>query len=113
MRKIFGRNFIKQKYAKIINEFNKKYLNIYLNYHRPSGFAENKIDGKGKIFKKYNQWVMPYEKLKSLKNAEQYLKENFTFEILDKIAYAKSDNDFATEMMKEKKILFSKFENPK
>ena len=41
----------------------------------------------------------------------QYLKETFTFEILDKIAYAKSDNEFATEMMESKRVLFSKFEN--
>ncbi len=113
IRKIFGNNFIDQKYAEIIYEFDKKYLNIYLNYHRPCGFAENKIDSRGKVFKAYNQWMTPYEKLKSLKNASQYLKEGFTFEILDKIAYAKSDNDFATEMMAERKILFAKFEKPK
>ncbi len=113
VRKMFGNNFIDQKYAKIIYEFDKKYLNIYLNYHRPCGFAENKIDGRGKIFKKYNQWVVPYERLKSLKNATQYLKKGFTFEILDKMAYAKSDNEFAKEMMNERKILFAKFEKPK
>lgn len=113
IRKIFGRNFIKQKYAEIIYEFDKKYLNIYLNYHRPSGFAENKIDGRGKVFKKYNQWITPYERLKSLENAKQYLKKELAFEILDKMAYAKSDNEFAKEMMEARKILFAKFENPK
>ena len=110
IRKMFGNNFINQKYAETIYEFDKKYLNIYLNYHRPCGFAENQIDKKGKIFKKYNHWMTPYEKLKSLENAKQYLKETFTFEILDKIAYAKSDNEFAAEMMESKRVLFSKFE---
>lgn len=113
IRKMFGNNFIDQKYAKIIYEFDKKYLNIYLNYHRPCGFAENKIDSRGKVFKAYNQWMTPYEKLKSLKNASQYLKEGFSFEILDKIAYAESDNDFAKEMMEARKKLFVKFEKPK
>lgn len=32
VRKLFGRNFIDQKFAGIINEFNVKYVNIYLNY---------------------------------------------------------------------------------
>lgn len=111
VRKTFGRNFIAQKHAKIINEFDKKYLNIYLNFHRPSGFAENRVDSKGKVFKKYNQWMTPYERLKYLENAKQYLKEKITFEILDKMAYAESDNDFAEEMMEAKKKLFAKFKN--
>ena len=58
--------------------------------------------------KKYNQWIIPYEKLKSLENAKQYLKPEFSFDELDKIAYAKSDNDFAEEMNKEKENLFKK-----
>ena len=106
IRKFYGRNYIDQKRAKLINEFNKKYLNIYLNYHRPSAFSTDTIDAKGKIKKKYTHWIIPYEKFKSLKNAKQYLKPNFSFEELDKIAYEKSDNEFAKEMQKEKIKLF-------
>ncbi len=108
IRKFYGRNFIDQKHAGLINDFNKKHLNIYLNYHRPCGFAKNIIDSRGKVKKKYDEWIIPYEKLKSLENAEQYLKPEFSFDELDKIAYAKSDNDFAEEMMKEKDKLFKK-----
>ena len=111
IRKFYRRNFINKKYAELINNFNKEYLNIYLNYHRPCGFAENIIDLRGKIKKKYNKWIIPYEKLKSLKNAKQYLKPEFSFDELDKIAYAKSDNDFAEEMMKEKYKLFKKIKS--
>ena len=111
IRKFYGRNFINQKYAGLINDFNKEYLNIYLNYHRPCGFAEDIIDSRGKVKKKYNNWIIPYEKLKSLKNAKQYLKPEFSFDELDKIAYAKSDNDFAEEMMKEKNKLFKKIKS--
>jgi GH18 family chitinase len=46
-----------------------------------------------------------YEKLKSLPNAEQYLKEGITFEELDKIAYAFSDNEWAEKMQKVKEKL--------
>ena len=53
--------------------------------------------------------MMPYEKLKSLTNAEKYLKPGITFKQLDKIAYEKSDNEFAALMQKEKQELFNKF----
>ena len=108
VRKFYGRNYIDGRWAKEMNEFNKKYLNIYLNYHRPCGFAENKIDGKGKIRKKYKEWRTPYEKFKSLADAKKYLKENFSFEEMEKIAKEKSDNDFAEEMQKAKLKLFKR-----
>jgi len=111
IRKIFGRNYIDKKFANELNEFNRNYLNIYLNYHRPSAFAENKIDKNGKIRKHYNHWTTPYEKLKSLENAKQYLKQEFNFEKLDKMAYEKSDNEFAKEMNKEKSKIFKKIKN--
>lgn len=108
IRKLYGRNYINAKQAKEIDKFNRKYVNVYLNYHRPCGFAENRIDKKGKLRKKYNQWMTPYEKFKSLDKAERYLKEDFNFDELDKIAYQKSDNEFAKEMQKGKKELFDK-----
>lgn len=111
VRKLYGRNFIDQKFAPIINEFNRKYVNIYLNYHRPCLFAEDRIDAKGKIRKKYPHTMTPYEKLKSLENPGQYLKEGTTFADLDKIAYAESDNDFGKKMMTAKDKLFKKIRN--
>jgi hypothetical protein len=108
IRKAFGRNYIHPKWAGYINSYNRKYFNIYINYHRPCAFAKNYTDKKGKIRKKYNQWMTPYEKFKSLENAKQYLKPKFNFTELDKIAYDKSDNEFAKEMNIEKRKLFRK-----
>lgn len=106
IRKMFGRNFIAKRWAEVMNRFNRKYLNIYLNYHRPCAFATDKVDKRGKIKKKYETWMTPYEKFKSLYDAEQYLKPEFSFELLDKIAREKSDNQFAEEMRKQKSKLF-------
>lgn len=108
IRKLFGRNFINQKFAPLINEFNKNYVNEYLIYHRPCLFSEDKMDRLGKIRKKYTISMTPYEKLKSLPNAKQYLKPGFTFETLDKIAYAQSDNECAKKMKDAKEELFKK-----
>ena len=46
--------------------------------------------------------MTPYEKLKSLDNAEQYLKPGITFEELDKIAYAESHTDYAKKNAERK-----------
>lgn len=108
IRKFYGRNYIDKKWAKEINQINLDYLNPYINYHRPCAFAKNIADKNGKIKKKYNQWLTPYEKFKSLENADNYLKEEFSFEELNKIAYEKSDNAFAEEMNKAKAKLFKK-----
>lgn len=113
IRKNMGRNHIPQRFAPNVNQFYKQYLNIYLNFHRPSGFATITTDRKGKQKKTYKpeNYQTPYERLKSLKNAEQYLKQNISFEMLDKIAYSQSDNEFAEEMQKAKQGLFKNFKS--
>lgn len=110
IRKAYGRNYIDGKWAKEINEFNKKYFNIYLNYHRPCAFAENRKDKRGKEKKVYRTdgYQTPYERFKRLTEAEKYLKPEFSFEELDRTAYAQSDNEFAEEMNMEKRKLFKK-----
>lgn len=111
IRKLFGRNYIDKKFADELYKFDKEYLNIYLNYHRPCAFAEDRADKNGKIKKYYNEWTTPYEKFKSLENAEQYLKKEFTFKELDIIAYEMSDNEFAIKMNKAKSKIFKKIES--
>lgn len=111
LRKHMGRDHIPRQHASLINEFYKNFFNPYLNYHRICEFATDYTDKNGKIRKKYDERSTPYEKLKSLKNAEQYLKDGITFEQLDKIAYALSDNEFAEKMQKEKLKMFKKLKN--
>lgn len=110
IRKMYGRNYIDKKWAKEINEFNKKYFNVYLNYHRPCAFAVDRQDKKGKIRKIYlsSGYQTPYECLKRLTGAQKYLKNRMTFKELDKVAYEKSDNEFAEEMNKAKSKIFKK-----
>ena len=110
IRKTFGYFHIPatEGNAKILNEFCQKWLNPYLNYHRPCGFATTKTDRKGKEKKIYATYMTPYEKLKSLPNAGMYLKRFICFEDLDKIAYAESDTEFAGRMKEEKEKAFQK-----
>lgn len=106
IRKHIGYMHIPQRYAEALNEFYRCHLNVYLNYHRPCGFATEKIDRKGKVKKVYDVYQTPYEALKTHPGTSEFLKEGLTFEKLDIIAYAKSDNEFAALMQKVKDELF-------
>lgn len=106
IRKNMGWEHINQKFCAPINDYYRNFFNPYLNYHRPCAFPTIQVDSKGKRTKVYNLYQVPYERLKSLPNAKQYLKEGITFADLDKIAYSHSDNEFARIMRKEEDKLF-------
>lgn len=108
VRKLYGHWHIPQPWAPFIEEFNRTYVNVYLNYHRPCGFSEDEVTPDGKVKKNYTKWMTPYDRLKSLPNAEHYLKPGVTFEMLGTIALEKSDNEFATAMRNAKISLFEK-----
>ena len=86
----------------------KTSFNPYINFHRPCFFPVFVIDHKGKVRKTYpyNMVRIPYEKLKSLPQAESYLRPGITFEKLDAIANQISDNQFAERMVKPRSNLF-------
>lgn len=109
IRKHMGYMHIPKKYAHSISIFYRSHMDVYFNYHRPCAFATETIDAKGKIRKKYNVFMTPYQKLLSLKNYEQYLAEGVTAESLQKIAGAESDNECAEKMQKAKAQLFKMF----
>jgi hypothetical protein len=109
IRKYMGYWYIPKEFAGSVDDFYQSYFNIYLNYHRPCGFATTITDNKGKERKIYNIYMTPYEKFKSLPNATQYLKEDITFEMLDTTAYEFSDNEWAEKMQKAKAKLFESF----
>lgn len=106
IRKHIGRNHIPKQNASAIEHWYETYFNPYLCFHRMCAFAIDYVDKRGKVRKKYETYLTPYEKLKSLPDARQYLKPDTTFEQLDTHAYAESDNDFAEKMEKAKIKVF-------
>ncbi len=115
VRKTFGYSHIEQHWADELNVFNREYLNPFLNDHRPCYFPTIVTDEKGKQRKKYryDKMMTPYEKLKSLEQAKNYLKESLSFEQLDKNAYEMSDNKFTDQMNLAKKQLFKQINEQK
>jgi len=106
IRKHIGRNHIGKSYANSIDCFYESYFNPFLNYHRVCAFATDYVDKKGKIRKRYDTYLTPYERFKNLDNPKQYLEKGIMFAELDKIAYAKSDIEAGEIMRKEKEKIF-------
>jgi transposase InsO family protein len=108
IRKQFGYLHIPQRYARRINQYCFEHLNPYLNFHRPCYFPEVYTDNRGKQKKRYPYSSMstPYEKLKSLPEASCYLKDGLTFDLLDEVAHAMSDNQAAKRMNQAREKLF-------
>ncbi|MFC2032393.1 integrase, partial [Chloroflexota bacterium] len=116
VRKQLGYAYIPQRCAELINEFNKDFFNPYINFHRPCFFPVSVIDPKGKIRKTYPYKMVstPYERLKSLPQAESYLRPGASFGNLATIANQMSDNQFAERMVNARSNLFqqiSRFAN--
>lgn len=55
--------------------------------------------------------MTPYDQLKSLPDAERYLKLDVTFSQLDEIAYAISDNQAAEQLNNARQELFHSINN--
>ena len=115
VRKVFGYTHIPQRYAQLLNEFNHAALNPYVNYHRPCLYPTIIIDNKGKQKKKYEykNMMTPYDKLKSLPDAQQYLKAGITFKGLDDISKAMTDNEAADFLQQQRSILFKNIHEDK
>jgi len=108
VRKHFGYSHIPQRFARLVNALCHDYLNPYVNFHRPCLYAETITDAKGRQRKRYPYKLMmtPYEKLKSLHHAQQFLKPGITFQQLDAQATAMSDNDAAQRLNDARTTLF-------
>jgi hypothetical protein len=108
VRKHLGYSHIPQHLAGAVNAFTAGVLSPYLNFHRPCHFPTEVVDKKGRIRKRYcyADMMTPYEKLKSLPGATDYLKPGMTFDRLDEIARECSDNEAAKRLNEARAKLF-------
>jgi len=107
VRKHLGYAHIPQCCASLVNVFCAVFLNPYVTTTNLF-FPETITDAKGKERKKYRykDMMTPYEKLKSIPEASEYLKEGVTFKQLDAQAAKMSDNDAALALNNARKKLF-------
>ena len=100
IRKLMGYGYIAGEHAEAIGGFYAQYLNPYLNYHRPCGFATVSLDERGKRQRKYKieDYQTPFEKLKSLPEVEKRLKPGVGLAEMERAAQAMSDTECARRM---------------
>ena len=117
LRKHMGYGHIPAEHAGAVHRFYAAHLNPYLNFHRPCGFAMVSLDARGKRRRRYprEDYATPYEKLKSLERAEQYLKAERSLAQLDQVAQKMSDTECAQKMAAAKNQLLRrvKIESPR
>jgi hypothetical protein len=104
VRKQIGYGPIGARHAEALQKFFTAYLNPYLNFHRPCGFATITTDQKGKRRRTYRHqdYQTPFEKLTSLKDWQNHLKQGVTGQSLRVEAKRKSDTEAAAQMQKAK-----------
>jgi transposase InsO family protein len=100
IRKHIGYGYIAGEHAEAIGKFYARHLNPYLSFHRPCGFATVSLDERGKRRRQYKteNYRTPFEKLKSLEGAEQYLKPGLSLAEMERGALAMSDTECARKM---------------
>ena len=109
VRKHLGHGHIPGRYAERVNAFARQVLSPYLNFHRPCLFPIEQVDARGRVRKRYPHAdvMTPYEKLKSLPGAAACLKPGTSFDQLDAVAAAMSDNDAAHALNQARDRLFA------
>ena len=100
IRKHIGYGHIASEHAEALQKFYTAYLNPYLNFHRPCGFATVSLDARGRRQRRYKaqDYATPYEKLKSLPEPASYLKPGVSLAQLDAMASRMSDTECARKL---------------
>ena len=98
------------RHAVRFNTFCTEYLNPFLNFHRPCLFATEVADPKkpGRITRVYRpkDAMTPLDKLASLPDAAQYLRQAIALAELYKLAHALTDVQAAEELNEARTALF-------
>jgi transposase InsO family protein len=109
VRKHMGYNYIAAGHAAAIEAFYEEHFNPYLNFHRPCGVAEPKVNAKGKVIKRYPWYATPWEILRQMPGVAAHLRPELTLAELEQQARRKSDTAAALEMQAAKQKLFATF----
>ena len=110
VRKYIGYGHLAAEHAEAFQRFYMTQLNPYLNFHRPCGFAQVKVNERGKRRRRYpvDQYRTPYEKLQTLPDWQKCLKKPITAERLAQQAMAMTDTESARRMQQARDQLLAR-----
>lgn len=107
IRKHMGYGHIASAHAEAIEGFYERHFNPYLNFHRPCGVAEIRMNAKGKQRRVYRWYATPWEILRQLPDLARHLREEITQADLERRAGAESDTQAGGKMQEAKRKLFA------
>jgi transposase InsO family protein len=110
IRKQIGYGPISAEHAAEFQKFYTAFLNPYLNFHRPCGFATIQTNARGKQKRTYphQDYQTPFEKLRALPDWQKCLKPGITGIHLQRQAQKMSDTQAARQMQKAKLELLTR-----
>lgn len=109
IRKHIGHGHIGAQHAEAMNQFHQRYLNPYINFHRPCAVPKILTAANGKRTRVYLRWATPFEMFCELPACENYLKPQIPLAQLDRFAKLQSDTEAAIAMQDAKRKLFQSF----
>jgi hypothetical protein len=107
VRKHMGFTQIAAAHAEEMEVFYERYMNPYLNFHRPCGVPEEVTNAQGKIKRVYRWYATPWEILRQLPDVAKCLKDGVTIQDLERRAKAQTDTAAAAEMQQAKAKVFA------
>jgi hypothetical protein len=110
VRKHMGYTHIAAAHASAIEAFYQEEFNPYVNFHRPCGVPERRVNSKGKEKRIYRWYATPWEIFRQLPDLARYLKADLTLAELEERARAQSDTQAAKQMQEAKRKLFASFQ---
>ncbi len=96
--------YINQNIAKLLKKLLIEFTKSRSRHSNDNTLAESK--NASVVRKVLGYRHIPHEKLKSMINSEKYLKDGVTFEIIDKVAFAMTDNQSADRLQQARQSLF-------
>jgi hypothetical protein len=107
IRKHMGFAHIGAQHAEAVDQFHRRYLNPYLNFHRPCAIAEIEEAPNGKRRRVYRNWATPFEIFSQTPECEGYLRRGISLGELKRFAAAQSDTEAAIAMQQAKQKLMT------
>ena len=107
VRKHMGFAHIAAPHAEAVDQFHRRYLNPYVNFHRPCAVAEIETEPNGKRRRVYHKWATPFEIFSQVPQCENCLRPGVSMADLERFAQTQSDTEAAIEMQKAKRQLMA------
>ena len=98
---------IAAQHAEAVDQFHRRYLNPYVNFHRSRAVAEIVEQPNGERQRVYRKWATPFEIFSQTPQCESRLRPGVSMADLESFSQTQSDTEAAVEMQKAKRQLMA------